>query len=579
MYAWTFHKRTATAERALMIKKFLPPFFYLAVFFILSPHCVRHFSSHFFTDTFDGLQNVWNLWWVNYAVSHLGHSPWFTDYLHFPDGISLMGQTLNPFNGFIGIVLQRFLSQVQTFNMILVFSFVMGGITAFWLCRELTGSYAGSLIGGAVFTFSNFHFMHAEGHLQLVSLEWVPFFVLWWIRFCGTPDIRRGIMASFALFLVLLCDYYYFFFCVITGILFFLWVAWTRRDVFFLLRGKNLRGFFGFLVTALLTSGVLTGFFILQNAHDPFFSGSHAARSLSADLLSPLIWGPHWLFREWVEPLWRPLVQMGGADEYSVHLGLSVIALSVYTWKKRAVLNIPHLPFWVLLAAFFFVMSLGPNLHVWGREVDAGLRFHCMGKEVNPLLLPYAVLWLVFPPLRLSGVPIRMMIMVQLVAAIMVAGGFLALMKMRSPWKYGICAAFLAAAAFEYLPTPIPLTKPSHPDYVEALKNLPDGPVLDLASLPAWALYYQTIHGKKMGFGFMARYPASVERSSRRLSELIRSGKWEQAVRDYRFSYIVKGDRLPDYWICSDLKGRAMLPDITAGEKVFDRNGVSIYRF
>ncbi|MBN2188900.1 MAG: hypothetical protein JW699_05560 [Chitinispirillaceae bacterium] len=562
-----------------MIKRILPPFIYLAVFFSLVPSCARHFSSRFFADTFDGLQNVWNLWWVNHAVSRLCQSPWFTDYLHFPDGISLVGQTLNPFNGFIGIALQRFLSLAQTYNTILVFSFVMGGMTAFWLCRELTGSYAGSIIGGAVFTFSNFHFMHAEGHLQLVSLEWLPLFVLWWIRFCKTPDLRKGAMAAFALFLVMLCDYYYFLFCVLTGILFFLWSARTRKDVFFMFRGENLRGFFGFLVPALLTSGALVLFFLFQNAHDPFFSGSHPSRSLSADLLSPFIWGPHWLFREWVEPLWRPLVQMGGADEYSVHLGLSVIALSVYAWKKRAALDIPHFTFWVLLAAFFFVMSLGPNLHIWGREVDAGFRFHCMGKEVNPLLLPYALLWLAFPPLRLSGIPIRMMVMVQLVAAIMAAGGFRALLKMRSRWKYGICAVFLAVLTFEYLPTPITLTKPSHPAYVEALKNLPDGAVLDLASLPAWALYYQTVHGKKMGFGFMARYPESVERSNRALSELIRGGKWEQVIRDYRFSYIVKGERLPDYWICRDLKARAPLPDIIAGEKVFNRDGVSIYRF
>jgi hypothetical protein len=41
----------------------------------------------------------------------------------------------------------------------------MGGLTAFWLAYSLTGAYWGSWVGGAVFTFSQYHFMHADGHL------------------------------------------------------------------------------------------------------------------------------------------------------------------------------------------------------------------------------------------------------------------------------------------------------------------------------------------------------------------------------------------------------------------------------
>ena len=562
-----------------MIKKWFPLFFYFVLFFILSPHLAGRFSSSFYTDAGDGLQNVWNIWWINHAVAHLGRSPWFTDYLHFPNGTTLLGHTLNPFNGLLGTFLLRFLSLVQTYNTLVVFSFVFGGMTAFWLCRGLTGSYAGSVIGGAVFTFSNYHFMHAEGHLQLVSLEWLPLFILFWVRFCGAPDFRKGFIASCALFLVLLCDYYYFFYCVITGVLFYLWTAWKKKDVLFLLRKGPLRGFWGFFVPALLTCGSLAAFFLYSNACDPFI-GSHPARSLSSDLFSPFIWSSHWLFREWVEPLWRPLCLTDGADEYSVYLGLSVIALSVYAWKKRNGLHIQHFPFWPLLAAFFFLMSLGPNLHVGGWELDFGWRFHCMGKEVNPLLLPYALLWLVFPPLRLSGVPIRMMIMVQLAAAIMVAGGICALLKLRSPWKYLWTATFCIIVTFEYLPAPIPLTKPSYPGYVEALKNLPDGAVLDLVSSSTWALYYQTVHKKKMAFGYVSRTTASVLRQDDSLAALIVKGKWERIARDFHIRYVVLAPRIPynDIPVSPALPAGTPLPEITPDKKIFSGNGVSLYR-
>lgn len=559
-----------------MLKKWFPLFFYLAFFFILSPHLLRHFSSHFFTDTGDGLMMIWNIWWMNKAVCDLGTWPWFTHFLYYPDGISLITYVLTPFNGFIGIFLLKFLSLVQSFNVIVIFSFVMGGITAFWLCRELTGSFAGSLAGGAVFTFSNYHFMHAEGHLTITSLEWVPFFVLCLIRFCSSPGLGNGIMASLALFLVLLCDYYLFFYCVITAVLFFLWMAWKKRDLFYLFRTASVRGCAAFLSATLLTSGVFAAAVIYSNINDPV-SGTHASRAFSMDLLSPFIWGPHWRFRDWVEPLWRPLCATQGANESSVYLGLSVIALLIYVWKKRAAIHIPHFNFWCLLGVFFFVMSLGPNLHIGGREVDIGLKFHYMGKEVNLLLLPYAFLWLVFPPIRMSGIPIRMMLMVQLVAAILVAGGVLALLNMRSRWKYAVLSVFSIVLFFEYLPTPIPLTKPVHPSYVEALKNLPDGPVLDLASTSRWALYFQTIHQKKMGLGDICRTTASRERKAAVLRTLIYDGEWERIGRDFGFTYVVRGDRLSHVEV-GELSRGVALKEIASGKKVFGGDGVSIYR-
>ena len=288
-----------------LMKKFAWPIsLYLIILFLFCPQLLRNFSTHFFSDSGDGFQNVWNLWWVNQSISVLKSAPWYTDYLHFPHGTSLIGQTLNPFNGFLGLFLLKFLSLIQTHNSIVVFSFAMGGVTAFWLCKEICGSYAGSLVGGAIFTFSNYHFMHAEGHLQLVSLEWIPLFLLLWIRFCENPGKWRGITASGALFIVILCDYYYFAFCSVAAIIFILWIAKERNDVFFIFRKKYLLPFIAFLLSTLMTCGVLIACLLYTNHHDPLL-GSHLSRDLSMDLLSPFIWGPHWKFHHWVESLWR----------------------------------------------------------------------------------------------------------------------------------------------------------------------------------------------------------------------------------------------------------------------------------
>ncbi len=559
-----------------MKKKFLAPFFlYFIIFFLFCPNSLLRFSTHFFADAGDGFQNVWNLWWVNKSVCDLRTSPWFTDFLHYPYGTTLIGQTLNPFNGFAGIILQKFLSLVQTYNSIIIFSFVMGGITAFWLCLELTGSFAGSLIGGAIFTFSSYHFEHAEGHLQLVSLEWLPFFILLWIRFCENPRVRKGVFAAAALFLVILCDYYYFFYCVMTGLLFYMWHAVKKKDFLYLFRSSSIKGALAFLIPVFATSGIMVFFLIVTNHKDPLL-GVHSSRENSMDLLSPFIWGSYWRFRDLVEPLWRHLTT--NYNEGSVNVGITALALSLYALIKRKEIRLAHLEFWCLLGCIFAVLSLGPNLHIGGREIDTGLKFHFGGKESDILLLPYAFLWFVFPPLKFSGVPVRMMIIVQLVAAILSAGGIKAVLQSASRWKKHVIGALVIAFVIEYVPVSPSSTKPEYPDYIKTLTSLPDGAVLDLASSQCPALFYQTIHQKKMGFGYISRIPTSVEKQDLTLCNLIIAGDWSRLANDFHFRYIIKGGRLPDIREPGLVQGMP-LKEIDSTKRIYRHNGVSIYRF
>jgi uncharacterized membrane protein len=192
------------------LENWAPAVAYLVIFFLLNPHLWSTVSTHYWFGGADGYQNIWNLWWVNHVLTESGGNPWFTNFLHHPAGTTLLGHTLNPFNGLLAIVLLPFLSMVETYNAIVVFSFVAGGLTAFWLCRAMTGAYLGSIVGGAVFTFSSYHYMHADGHLQLTALQWLPLFVLCWIRFCEWPTVGRGVGAAVVGGLVMLCALYYF---------------------------------------------------------------------------------------------------------------------------------------------------------------------------------------------------------------------------------------------------------------------------------------------------------------------------------------------------------------------------------
>src|SRR5881628_3206357 len=354
---------------------FFPVVIYIILFFFFSPHLLGRFSTHLFGDAGDGLQNVWNMWWVKKAVTELGHHPWRTEFLHYPAGTSLLGHTLNPFNGFTGIILQRFLTLVQAHNAIVVFSFVAGGWTAFLLCLELTGSYWGAVVGGSVFTFSSYHFMHAEGHLQLVSLEWLPLFLLFWHRFIERPSHGLAIGTSVTLFLVILCDYYYFLYAVLAGV--FL-LAWSRIKA-----SKNLlselhsshsgSSWVLFIAITFATSGVLIGALLHENRVDPM-SGAHSANDFSMDLLAPFVPSYHWRFHEWTAPIWTRWT--GNGNETSVYLGWTALIVSAYgVWMLKRRESSRRLQPWIWVGLVFFLLSLGPWLHISGHEFKFGIRF------------------------------------------------------------------------------------------------------------------------------------------------------------------------------------------------------------
>ena len=191
----------------------------------------------------------------------------------------------------------------------------------------------------------------------------------------------------------------------------------------------------------------------------------------------------------------------------------------------------------------FFVFSLGPWLHISGHEFRFGTRFQIHGRAWHPLTLPYSYLVNLLPPLRLSGIPVRMMAMVQLVLAILVSAGVGGLLESGSTWKHCALAVCCGLWAFESYPRPLPYTEPVIPPYVEKLRDLPAGAVIDQVSSFSWVLYYQTVFQKKLSGGYISRVPVSVVRQEAALSDLIHAQQWRQIFCELGFSYLITRNR------------------------------------
>ncbi len=502
----------------------IPLIFYFACFYLLTFPQLHQFSTHYFTDEGDGLGNIWNLWWTNKAITELHQSPWHTTFLYYPYGTSLLSHTLNPFNGLMAIILLSLMSQVQAHNFIVIFTFVASGVTMFFLAREFTKSFAACLIGGFIFTFSEYHFSHAQGHLNLLSMEWIPLFVLCWYRLITRPRVITGVLAGGVLFLVLLCDYYYFLYCVLVGLLIFVWHWLRSRDWLFFLRSKYPGSLGAFLLTTLITSGPLVISLLLLLMRDPP-SGAHDPADFSLDLLGFFIPGRQWRFPELTSFYWSGL---NDSVEKSVHIGFAVLFVLVFVWIKRRKLH-EAVGLWFLVFLVFALLALGPSLHIAGHEI----RFP---------LMPYTVVVKVIPGMSLGGMPVRMISMAILAASVLAAVGFAELLR-RERRSAVMVAILLVVLVFEYLPGPIPARANPLPDFVRELKKLPDGAVYDARSSKFHALYYQTVHQRPMAYGYIARVSRSVEAKSTELRHVFETGDYGRLYSEYGFRYlIIPGD-------------------------------------
>ncbi len=175
----------------------------------------RHAGSAIPGDGFDGWQNYWNLWWLKIALIDRVTNPFVTDILYAPTGVGLYFHTLNPLNGLLSMPVQLASGLIPAYNTVVLISWVLSGYGAFLLCLwllkpaqgEMSGSagsgavrrqrarYAAAFVAGAIYAFAPFHMAHLLGHMQVMSLQWIPFYVLYLLRgICARS--RRRVLAA-----------------------------------------------------------------------------------------------------------------------------------------------------------------------------------------------------------------------------------------------------------------------------------------------------------------------------------------------------------------------------------------------
>lgn len=222
------------------------------------------------------------------------------------------------------------------------------------------------------------------------------------------------------------------------------------------------------------------------------------------DLASVLVGNPfHWL---WGPPLQRLYARWGMNLIESGGGWLGLVPVLLVAWSLRRRWSDQAVRHWAAIGGIFLVWAFGPHLQVFGRTTG--------------MILPEAILhWI--PVVSNARMPGRAIVVVDLAVAVLGAVA-LGAWRVRSPRPNVWLAAAALLITIDLLPAPFPVVSLDHPQLYDVLRARPErGSVCELpfgvrdgfgeiGALDDRVLYYQTIHGRPIVGGFVARLPPSV---------------------------------------------------------------------
>ncbi|MEW6049714.1 MAG: hypothetical protein AB1644_01440 [Candidatus Zixiibacteriota bacterium] len=435
--------------------------------------------------------NMACLWTLGYAGKHLFADGinYVTD-LFYPEGSSFYFHAWSFYNLFLFKALSGIFGSVTSYNLLILHSFPVAGVAAFLLIRYLTDNSWMALLGGFLFAFNPAHFERAQHHMNIATIQFLPLFVLYYIRSVRERSWRPLIAAAAALLLNALADWNYLLFGLWFMLFAYVYLAIRRRRLWLwdvVWKSGSL-----IVLTLLVVSPWLIPMIRLAVSGPGVGAGGH--NQFVVDLLGLVAPNPHHLLGG--VPLFEYLnnTYTGVLTESVGYLGLVALALVLFAGRKLLVNTAKYL----LGAVTFLLMSFGAQPHFAGYAA--------------PVLVPGRLVPML-PLLSNSRAPGRNIVFVYLFWSIIVsmAVGYVWRSIKNGRMRTTIVVALVALLAVDYFSLSRDATSVLLPPCYTTLPR--DGTRYGLLDLPGGYvqtdryMMYQGLHGIPIVQGWVSRKP------------------------------------------------------------------------
>ena len=196
------------------MKHFLRRWLLVGAFFVLLGGIflfalVSHISTRVptrFNGEWDYYHFHWNLWWVRHAIL-TGQNPFYTDMVLAPFTHNLSYHSLTPFWAPVYMLLAPLLAVRTVANLIMWLSLALTGSAMAAFMRWNGIGWSLSLLGGIMLAFSPYMADHlASGHLNLITVFWLPTALLVWGMLARTRRVSWAILTGLVLWGMWLTD-------------------------------------------------------------------------------------------------------------------------------------------------------------------------------------------------------------------------------------------------------------------------------------------------------------------------------------------------------------------------------------
>jgi len=175
---------------------------------------------------------LWNFWWLKYAfIHHLNDA--HTSLISAPFGMDEKSAypSWNAINKWLTILTNN----IFAYNLEALFSFFAAGLFMYCLVFVLTGNVMAGIFSGIIYAFCPYHFARAWQHLGLAQIQWMPLYILLFLKMIQKPNFKHAFSAALAYFLVFSFDFYYayFMFIITLGYILFIFIYLNKQRFIF----------------------------------------------------------------------------------------------------------------------------------------------------------------------------------------------------------------------------------------------------------------------------------------------------------------------------------------------------------
>lgn len=441
--------------------------------------------------------------------------------------------------------LQKIVTPHVGYNLVWLFSFFMAAVGMYLLVYYLTKNRAAGIISALIFSFSPFHITQATAtNFGTMHYEWIPFFILFLIRFFRGLKLKDFIWMMVFLFLIALTEHQLLAFTLVFTIIFTVCYLIKNRKIF--LHPKIwIYSLSGVVVLLVLVKLLFGGLLKVTESQDNYLDpGSDQVRRYSADAIDFFI--PSSLHPFWGDKYnyMREDTEANSEGRKSSYIGYGVIILSLLSLmavKRRTATVL----FFFGNAILFSILALGPYLH-WKGSIN------------ESVLMPYTLLYKYVPFWYIIRTVNRIYVIALLCFAVAAGIGMDAIMRTIAERKKRI--ALLALSVFvvslEYLSLPVPMMSMEYSGFYDRLaKETGSFSILDIPGSTSYdyssrLMFYNQIHRKNnlanMDFARVVEDHWSFQQTTPIISDLLYSlptgGKppSKEIINDYYYSLATK---------------------------------------